>query len=31
MAGAKRNVTIDANTAEIEPSEVVDNVRKEEA
>jgi len=31
MAGAKRNVNIDANTAEIEPSEVVDNVRKEEA
>ena len=32
MAGAKRNVNIDANTAEIEPSETVDTVaRKEEA
>ena len=32
MAGAKRNVNIDANTAEIEPSEVIDTAaRKEEA
>ena len=31
MAGAKRNVGFDANTAEIEKSEVVDTVRKEEA
>jgi simple sugar transport system ATP-binding protein len=28
MAGAKRNVFVDANTAEIEESEVVDNVRE---
>ena len=27
MAGAKRNVTVDANTSEIEESEVIDNVR----
>ena len=31
MAGAKRNVSIDANTPDIEESEVVDTVRKEEA
>ena len=31
MAGAKRNVNIDANTAEIEESETVDTARKEEA
>ena len=33
MAGAKRNVTVDGNTAEIEPSEVVDTAAngKEEA
>ena len=31
MAGAKRNVSIDANTAEIEESEAVDTTRKEEA
>jgi simple sugar transport system ATP-binding protein len=31
MAGAKRNVGFDANTAEIEKSETVDAVRKEEA
>jgi simple sugar transport system ATP-binding protein len=31
MAGAKRNVGFDANTAEIEKSETVDTVRKEEA
>ena len=27
MAGAKRNVTVDANTSEIEESEVIDVVR----
>ncbi len=33
MAGAKKNVTVNANTSEIEESEVIDNVRsgKEEA
>ena len=31
MAGAKRNVNIDANTAEIEESETIDTARKEEA
>jgi simple sugar transport system ATP-binding protein len=31
MAGAKRNVGFDANTPEIEKSETVDAVRKEEA
>lgn len=28
MAGAKRNLTIDANTSEIEETEVIDNVRE---
>lgn len=28
MAGAKRNLTVDANTSEIEETEVVDNVRE---
>ena len=29
MAGAKRNVTVDANTPEIEESEVIDNERRD--